>query len=376
MAQSMTPAPALFETRRAANGARIEIITLNAERSLNALSLEMARAVTERLQTWRNSPEIACVVLQGAGEKAFCAGGDVVTMYRWLSQRDATSIDQHSEEYFTAEYTLDYLIHTYPKPILCWGHGVVMGGGLGMMVGASHRIVTETSRIAMPEITIGLYPDVGASWFLNRMPGRTGLYAGLTGAPLNAADALFAKLADYYLPGSERQGLFDRLLQIDWTSSDRGNHHKLSALLRSYRDKHPLPESRLRQHFDWINAVTDYDSVEEIAAALAVHGTDDPWIQRAVQTLQKGSPSSAKVIFGIYRRAKHLSLKQAFLMELGLTIQFCRRSDLREGVRALLIEKDNKPKWSPATLADVSERDVEQYFISPWKPEQHPFRHW
>jgi enoyl-CoA hydratase/carnithine racemase len=365
----------LIETRAAANGRRIGFLTLNAPRALNALSGEMARALLDILRTWRADPAIACVVLQGAGDKAFCAGGDIVALYRNLARADQNT-ERLTLEYFVLEYSLDYFIHTYPKPILCWGHGIVMGGGLGLMAGASHRVVTDTSRLAMPEITIGLYPDIGASWFLNRMPGRSGLFLGLTGAHLNAADALFLKLADYFIPGPRKEAVFDELPRLGWDESPAHNRHRLSNLLRRHRDHAALAPSPVRRSLDLINEVTDRDTVEEIVTALGHLPADDPWLQRGVQTLLKGSPTSAKVIFEIHRRATHLSLKEAFAMELGLTIQFARRPDLREGIRALLIDKDNRPNWCPSRLEDVPDTYVEEHFVPPWPNDRHPFRDW
>ncbi len=366
----------LFETRAATNGKRVAFATLNAERSLNALTFDMAERLMAQLRAWADDPAVACIVLEGAGERAFCAGGDVVALYKSLAQPDARTAEHEVEQYFIREYTLDYLIHTYPKPLLCWSHGIVMGGGLGMMVGASHRIVTESSRLAMPEIAIGLFPDVGASWFLPRLAGRAGLYLGLTGAQLNAADALFLSLADHYVPAADKHSLYDRLLQLDWGGSARANRHCLSSLLRTYRGKHPLPESPVRARFDVINELMDRDSVEEILAALRSRAADDAWFERGLRGLERGSPTSAKVIFEIYHRARHLSLKEAFALELGLTVQFARRPDLREGLRARMIDKDNRPRWSPATLAEVSEAYVEEHLVSPWPPDRHPFKDW
>ncbi len=366
----------VFETRRSSTGLELGFATLCNEASLNAITLAMSEQLHDQLLEWEENPAIACVVLQGAGSKAFCAGGDIVSLHRSLCEQGEDLTQRYAERFFELEYQLDYLIHTYTKPVLCWGHGIVMGGGLGLMAGASHRVVTGQSRIAMPEITIGLFPDVGASWFLNRMPGRSGLYLGLTGAHLNAADALFVKLADFYLEHGEKAALMDDLLGVDWSDDYRHNHHQLSSLLRQHRGRFPLPESPVRAHLDFLNAITDFDSVEEIAAALAFHQHDDAWIQRGAHSLQKGSPTSAKVIFDIYRRATHMSLEEVFAMELGLAIQFCRHPDFREGVRALLIDKDNTPRWSPATLADVSEQYVAGHFVWPWAEEAHPYRDW
>jgi enoyl-CoA hydratase/carnithine racemase len=361
-----------IDTRRADGGRQIGFATLNAATSLNALSLEMAEQLLAQLREWHDDPSIACVVLQGAGEKAFCAGGDITALYRWMTTTDFASV----ERYFVQEYTLDYFLHSYPKPVLCWGHGIVMGGGLGLLVASSHRVVTEDSRVATPEVAIGLYPDVGASWFLPRIPGRSGLYVGLTGAHLNAADALFASLADYFIPNSEREEIFEQLLSLSWNESPGANRHELSRLLRNHQRKHAVPESNLRKHFDLIGEITDHDSVEEILQALESRVGGESWLQRAAQTLRSGSPTSAKVIFEIYRRTPRLSLKDTFALELGLTMQFAQHPDFREGIRARLIDKDNQPRWSPPTLDAVGDAYVEEHFASPWPASRHPFRNW
>ncbi|MFW6346506.1 MAG: enoyl-CoA hydratase/isomerase family protein, partial [Halomonas sp.] len=190
----MSDLPVIFDERPTACGGCIGVATLNTPRSLNSLSLEMARQLEAKLDAWAVDRNIVAVWLEGSGEKAFCAGGDVVALYRALTEEGENRGSGRDSElpgtYFTVEYRLDYRIHTYPKPVMVWADGIVMGGGLGLTAGASHRIVTETTLIAMPEITIGLYPDIGASWFLNRMPTGVGAYLGLTGAQLNARDAL------------------------------------------------------------------------------------------------------------------------------------------------------------------------------------------
>src|SRR5690606_15192614 len=189
----------------------IGIATLNVPRALNALSLEMIDLLKMQLDDWQQDARIAAVWLDAEGDKAFCAGGDVVRLYQSMVDTPTGERNHYAEAFFGREYQLDYLLHTYGKPVICWGHGIVMGGGLGLMSGCSHRVVTEKSRIAMPEITIGLHPDVGGSWFLSRMPGRTGLFLGLTGANINAADALYIGLADRAIGSGLKAQVFDAL---------------------------------------------------------------------------------------------------------------------------------------------------------------------
>ncbi|GLR14326.1 enol-CoA hydratase [Chitinimonas prasina] len=356
-------APALFALHPTANGRQIGVITLHAEKSLNALSLAMIRAVTPTLLEWRDNPDIVCVLLQGAGEKAFCAGGDVVAMHDAIRNGDFATTDA----FFTEEYALDYAIHTYPKPILAWGHGIVMGGGLGLLVGASHRVVTERSRIAMPEVTIGLYPDVGGSWFLNRLPGRLGIYLGLTGASFNAADALFTGMADFALPSALRDELCQELAAIAWTGQGEQDKRLLSSQLRelSRLTQLELPPSPIRAHYDAIQSLTDYDSVDEMVAAITRYEGADEWLRAGAKKLAAGSPTSMRLIVAAQQRARHLSLQQVFDMELNLSRQCCRHPDFAEGVRALLVEKDNTPRWSPASLAEVDEALIAGFFMPP-----------
>ena len=221
--------PVLFEVRAAKNGRGIGMMTLNAEKTLNALSLEMIDLMAEQLAAWSTDDNIAMVFMQAAGEKAFCAGGDLQNLYQSMLTHHASAekndirANPYACDFFNREYRLDYFIHTYPKPILCWGHGIVMGGGIGLMAGASHRVVTEKSRLAMPEIGIGLFPDVGGSYFLNRMPGKLGLFLALTGAMINAADAKFTKLADYAIAQVDKASVLEKLLQQPWRASQEKN---------------------------------------------------------------------------------------------------------------------------------------------------------
>src|SRR5690606_38353217 len=199
-------APVLFETLSSGNGYRIGVVTLNVPKTLNSLTAEMVDLLLPQLRAWQTDPKIACVLLRGSGDRALCAGGDVVEL-----RNSSLARDGKAEAFFEREYRLDYLIHTYRKPILVWGHGVVMGGGLGLLAGASHRVVTAQTRLAMPEVTIGLFPDVGGSWFLPHVPGRTGLFLALTGASINASDTLFLGLADRFLDHAQWPQLLEKL---------------------------------------------------------------------------------------------------------------------------------------------------------------------
>lgn len=370
-------APVLFEERRTGNGPRIGVARLNAEGTLNALSLEMIDLLSERLAAWAQDSSIALVVLEAAGEKAFCAGGDLQRLYQSMIEHHASprrndvGANEYALQFFSREYRLDYLIHSYPKPVLCWGHGIVMGGGLGLMAGASHRVVTERTRVAMPEINVGLYPDVGGTWLLGRMPGKLGLFLSLTGAPLNAADALFAGVADHALRQADKGQVFEALLRQPWTGSCRDDSRALTDLLRAFgsADESIGPA---RRHFDLIGKVCGHGALLEIAAAIADLKAEDPWLSAAAATLLAGSPSTAALAHALRQRSRLLSLAGVFRMELVASMHCAARPDFAEGVRALLIDKDRRPCWSPASLGEVSREWIDGYFASPWQGAEHP----
>lgn len=369
--------PVLFEERKAANGSRIGVARLNAERTLNALSLDMIDLLGPQFDRWAADDGIALVVLEAAGEKAFSAGADLHRMHKTMLEhhaspkRDDLRGNEYAAAFFGREYRLDYRIHTYPKPVLCWGHGIVMGGGVGLMSGASHRVVTPESKIAMPEITIGLFPDVGGSWLLGRMPGGTGLFLGLTGARIQAADAMFTGMADYCIAQADKPEVMAALLAQPWTLKRADNDRLLTALLRAKAQPAGAP-GPVRQNLDRINELCATGEVHSTVAAITGLKTGDAWLDRAGATLAAGSPSTAALTFALLRRARHLSLADVFRMEFVAALRCAQRPDLAEGIRALLIDKDQKPKWQPPTLAEVTPEWVEGYFRGPWTPAEHP----
>jgi enoyl-CoA hydratase/carnithine racemase len=370
----MSDAVVLFETIPAANGKKIAVATLNAEKSLNSLSLPMVDLLRPQLAQWENDAGIACVVLRGQGAKAFCAGGDVVQLYQ-----SACAQDEVAAQFFEREYRLDHQIHVYKKPLIVWGNGIVMGGGLGLMSGASHRVVTESSRIAMPEVTIGLYPDVGGTWFLNRTPGKTGLFLALTGASINAADALFIGLADRFIAHEKYSDVLAALASTQWDADTARHAGQVSHALRDSEraSLELLPASPVRTHFDLINRLCDGDDIDGIVAnitALQSSGewADDKWLQKAAKTLAAGCPTTIHLVDQQFKRGKNLSLREAFQFELMLSINCMRFGNFREGVRALLIDKDNQPKFEPASLRDVKPEFVAAHFAAPWGDAANP----
>jgi len=376
-------APVLFEEKTAANGVRFGIATLNSPQTLNGLSLEMVDLLAERLDAWARDPGVALVVMQGAGEKAFCAGGDLHGLYRSMTENAGKPgwNNAYARRFFEHEYRLDYRIHTYPKPVLCWGHGIVMGGGIGLMMGASHRVVSETSRLAMPEVTIGLFPDVGGSWLLNRMPGRTGLFLALTGANMNTSDAFFAGLADFRLNHADWPRLLESLQEQPWAgAADDGlaprsiNDGLLRRALAALEPQTPLEPGPLRQHSFLINSLCSgnrLDDIHEELAALKDH--EDPWLARAAATMLAGSPGSVRLSFALQQRMRARSLEDVLRAEYIAALACTAHGDFAEGIRALLIDKDKKPRWNPATLQEASEAWVEKFFEDPWpEGEPHP----
>jgi len=350
----------LFEERPAACGRRFGVATLNAPASLNALSLAMVQLLTPMLRDWANDPAVAGVVLQAGGGKAFCAGGDLRELYQSM-RRHGSEPNPYAHGFFAQEYHLDHLIHSYPKPLLCWGHGIVMGGGIGLMAGASHRVVTPASKLAMPEIAIGLYPDVGGSWLLRRMPGRVGLFLALTGAPLNAADALFCGLADACLEAASHAEVMAGISSARWSDVAQDNRAALSRLLEQHA-ANTLPASKVREHFDQIYTMMAGDDLMDIAQRLRGLRSDDPWLASAAAAFNKGSPTSAALAFELWRRVPHLSLAEVFRLEYRVSLGCCAHHDFAEGIRALLIDKDRQPRWSPATLEEVAQELIDDHF--------------
>ena len=347
-------APIRFGTLPTASGHAWGRATLNAPANLNALSLAMIDLLDPQLAAWIADPQIVGIVLDAAGEKAFCAGGDVVALYRAIKAAAPGEVPVGAAAFFEREYRLDHRLYTCPKPLLCWGHGIVMGGGVGLMAGASHRVATPRTRMAMPEIGIGLYPDVGGSWILARAPGRVGLFLALTGAHLNASDALYAGLADVVLRPEQHAEVLAALGAARWQGERGADGAQLSHVLEAAARGVEAPASPLRTHRDRIDAVIGRDRLEDLSPRLAALATDpDPWLAQAGATYAKGSPTSAALSFTLQERARHASLADVFRLEYQASVGCCVHHDFAEGVRALLVDKDKQPRWQPATLAEV-----------------------
>lgn len=328
------------------------LITLNRISALNALTLEMINQITEYLFAWREDEHIKAVVIQSASEKAFCAGGDVRFLYEMGKQH-------HTKEwrsFFSQEYRMNYLIHHYPKPYIALMHGVTMGGGVGVALHGSHPVASEHFSFAMPETSIGFFPDIGASFLLNRCPEFIGLYLGLSGQRLDAGSALYCGLVKYTVPHAYFPELIEDL--AEHLSHSEDVYAQVDHCIARY--SLPLTAEALTSHLPAINFCFSCENIEQIIASLK--GMKEEWCEQLSQQLQKRSPISLKVTLEQLQRARSLSLAECLQMDYGLAQHFLADHDFYEGVRALLIDKDKNPHWQPAALAEVSDERVQRYF--------------
>lgn len=356
---------------------QVGVATLNSPRTLNGLSLPMCEVLHDKLQAWANDPSIAFIILTGAGEKAFCAGGDLHGIYESILNNETGNAwdNPYTRRFFDVEYRLDYLIHDYPKPVVCWGSGIVMGGGVGLMMGASHRVVSETTRFAMPEITIGLFPDVGGTWLLSRLPGGTGRFLALTGAQLGAADCRFLGLADHAMSSNRWPEFIAGVRSLSWHDDPQHNAAELDLLLQAF--ELPLAEpGPLERHYGEIRRACDGHDFMSLCKAVAGFAThSDPWLQKAAATFAAGSPGSARLSFTLLDRARLLSLADVFRQEYIAALHCGVQGDLQEGIRALLIDKDRQPRWNPAQTDAATPAWVERFFEAPWPVgDEHPLK--
>ncbi|MEQ8265118.1 enoyl-CoA hydratase/isomerase family protein [Pseudohaliea sp.] len=358
-------APVIVSEQPAANGA-VGMLTLNVPKTLNSLTLEMVDLLQAALDRWRDDPSIRAVFIAGAGEKAFCAGGDVQALHASAVKNPGGPCD-YAEAFFAREYRMNYTLHTYPKPIICWGHGIVMGGGLGIMAGCRHRVVTASTRIAMPEVTIALFPDVGGSWFLNHMPGGAGRFLALTAANINATDALFLGLADRFINSDKCDAVVERLLAQPWSDDPAANHGLVRHLLREFEEgAEALPPAQVQPHLPTIRRLTDGDDIHQVIDNILALDTDDKWLAKARDALAHGSPLAARWIDRQLERTRHSSLREVFEAEVVLATRIVRHPEFAEGVRALLIDKDRQPAWQYENSRAVPGDVLDGFFLPPW----------
>ncbi|WP_197325610.1 enoyl-CoA hydratase/isomerase family protein [Ralstonia solanacearum] len=355
---------------------RVAIVTLNRPAALNALSHGMVRQLSALLAHCRDDAGIAAVVLRGAGEKGFCAGGDVRALHRLARQGKAHGHDGWLQ-FFIDEYRLDYALHQFPKPVVALLDGISMGGGMGLGQGARLRVVTERSRIAMPETRIGFLPDVGATHFLGAMPPEMALYIGLTGTTLSGADALHCRLADLCVPAEWLASFEDRLQRL---SHAGGPDDLMQALRRVFEPPcNIVPHAAIARATPWIVRYFDRRStVDRIVATLRESLERDParearqWLLATLDAMTTHSPTMLHVTREALLRGRQLTLAECFRMELGIVARAIEEGDFCEGVRAHLVDKDHRPGWAPATLAEVRPERVRHFLSSPWRGAVHP----
>lgn len=355
--------PVRFEEREARNGRCVGMALLARPQQLNALDLEMCELMLARFRAWASDDRVVAVVVAGDGPRGFCAGGDVSRIAREIRQGGAGAFD-YGDRFFTVEYELDYLMHAYPKPLVTWAHGVTMGGGLGLSVAGSHRFVTTGSRLAMPEIHIGLFPDVGGGWFLNRMPGEAGILLALTGVMLNEQDALYARFADYVVDHERQADFLDAFCNVDWSNAVADHRAQVTHFCRGFEVANAVSAapSALRERHDSIRSICTQARLGDIVAGLREAAKTDAWFERPLANLLEGSPTAAAVTLEYLRRCRLLGLEQVLELDRVVAMQCQRQHDFPEGVRALLIDKDKSPRWSPAAAADVSPELVAAFF--------------
>jgi enoyl-CoA hydratase/carnithine racemase len=349
----------------------IGLLTLNRPQALNALSLPMIRDITRALLAWRDDAAVQAVVVRGATLEgkgvAFCAGGDI----RFFHQA-ALAGNPELEDFFTEEYALNHLIHTYPKPYVALMDGIVMGGGMGISQGASLRVVTERTKMAMPETHIGLFPDVGGGWFLARCAGRLGEYLALTGQILGAGDAIACGLADVCLASGELPALVEALVDQP--------HENAAQLQAAVRARAVTPAAATVLDRASIDRNFAAESLIGIVESLRSDGSDgSDWAQATLATLAKRSPLMMAVTLEQVRRARTMTLADDLRMERDL-VRHCfhlrpgAASETVEGIRALAVDKDHSPRWNPARIEDVTPAMVAAFFESPWPAHAHPLR--
>jgi len=330
------------------------IIALNRPKALNTLSLAMYRKFDPQLIAWGNDPDVHAVIVRGEGGRAFCAGGDVRAIYD--ARQSATGEGDYKTDFFREEYSLIARVHRFPKPYVALIDGIVMGGGVGISVNGSHRVASEKMLFAMPEVQIGLFPDVGASRFLNLAPGKLGLYLALTGKRIAAADALHCGFATCFVPSDKLGALTDALAATDWRAG--GARAQADAALAPFTAAPgEAVLAALRPDIDRAFAGA---SVEAIRTALGRETAD--WAREARKSMDRASPLSLKLTFRQLQLGKGMSVEQALMLEYRMTQHAMAGHDFFEGIRALLVEKDNKPRWRHPSLAAVSDAEVESYF--------------
>ena len=353
-----------FEEYALPNGRQLAHAELNVPATLNSLSLEMIDLLQPAVDSWAERADIVAVLITGAGDRAFCAGGDIQALYHSMRRNhDAGSVvDRYPFDFFEREYRLDYTLHTFPKPVVVIGHGVVMGGGLGILSAASHRVLTEKSRVAIPEITIGLFPDAGTTWLLRNMPEHLAVFTGMTGSHCNAADAMACGVGTAVVDSTALTALRDAMKTLALCGDRSKDDTMLAQFIDSFASK-TLPNSELASIPHSLSV--SHSLIDTVDQLLALAGRST-WIDRCLGALRSGCPASIGVVHEQIRRSRTLDLASAFRMEMIIATHCATNPDFTEGVRALLIDKDNSPKWRHSSVREMPASYVASHFEAPW----------
>jgi enoyl-CoA hydratase len=333
-------------------------VLLNRPQALNAFTLGMYRLFDSALRAWANDLSIHAVLIEGAGDRAFCAGGDVRAVYE--AGKGISDDPDFTRVFFAEEYRIISFLHHYPKPYVAILDGITMGGGAGVSINGAYRVATEKTMFAMPETGIGLFPDVGATRFLNLCPGHIGRYLGLTGARLGAADALYCGLATHFTPRERIPALVASLAGIAWQAGRE--RAQVEALLGEFAADPGLTPLAARRAI--IDRCFAGDTMEAILDALDAETEDRAWAAETRATLLTKSPTSLRITLRQLVLGRGVGLEDALRLEYRMTQRVMAAHDFYEGIRAVLIDKDQKPRWHPASLAEVDEATTESYFAS------------
>jgi len=331
-------------------GGDVGLITLNRPEALNALNESMCIALYQQLNLWENQSTIKAVVIRGAAGRAFCAGGDIRTIY--YNGPENTS---RSTTFFWNEYRMNHQIYHFSKPYIAFLDGITMGGGLGVSIHGSHPVVTERTALAMPETGIGLFPDIGASYFLSRCPGKLGLYLALTGDRINAADAIYCELVKHSINSEQIEEVSQALAE---TAFEEDAKQSVTTILTTHSQSNTTAE--LPQHREIIDNAFSGNTIEEIIERLDAEKTG--WCVQTAKTLRSKSPTSLKLTHQQLNNAKGMTLDDCLQMDYRIVNLALVTHDLYEGVRAAIIDKDRRPNWKPANLADVTTQAITPYF--------------
>lgn len=357
-------------------------LVLNRPQAMNSLSLEMVRTLTQTLNAWQNDADVHAVVIRSSLPKAFCAGGDI-HFFHQVAHGGLRGGSALLEDFFTEEYALNHLIHHYPKPYIALMDGIVMGGGMGITQSSAAgriRIVTERTRMAMPEVNIGLFPDVGAGYFLSRLPGEIGTYLALSGEIINAADALYAGLADVFVPRKELPNLFALLESV----SDHRYRQTVNTFAAPFAAQIDPANSALAQQHQLINQHFVHHDVHAIVASLVASSVtssvtslskdDDAFTSKTLAAMRTRSPLMMCVALEQLRRSAKMSMAGGLRMERTMVRRCFEHGEVVEGIRALVIDKDLRPQWRPSSLHEVTPEMIAPFFESTWPDYAHPLR--